>query len=300
MIMPEPKEPTQQQMPPTSDQVGIDVPTPIDKIPRTAYGVAADYALLTEIPFSGEIYQSLRRINPDLKERIGRIDSSYFEARFLMTNTLLDEFRITQIFEIASGFSARGLQRTQDPSVRYVGLDLPQQMEVIKKVIDDLSSRNIFHPGSHFFLEEGSALEVQDLARAARHFEINKPIGIICEGLLRYLNKKEIAQVAIGILSVLKKFGGVWITPDINLGTYNPSAVKTYSHGINKSRSGFGSVQSAIDFFESIGFNVETREYSEELKTSLISAKKMGLSREQIDKTLSHNRVFIFRAKQQI
>src|SRR5258706_6395658 len=94
-------------------------------------------------------------------------------------------------------------------------MDLPgilaEKEEIVKKIIKD---KKLGAPKNLYF-EAGNALKSEDLDKATSHFDKEKEITIINEGLLRYLSHDEKKQLALAIKSQLQKFGGQWITPDI-------------------------------------------------------------------------------------
>jgi O-methyltransferase involved in polyketide biosynthesis len=201
-----------------------------------------------------------------------------------------------QILEFASGYSPRGLSRAQASTAEYVELDLPdiisQKREVLG-LINQTLPRNLH-------LESGSALDAGDTLRVARYFDLSKGIIIINEGLLRYLNFDEKKAVATNVATLLKKFGGVWITPDVTLSVFTRRegiVEKTESlTGVNVDQNAFESEEKAKAFFENLGFSVEVHVFSE-IRGDLVSPTRLDVSEKDLDDALKDGYVFIMRLK---
>ena len=51
--------------------------------------------------------------------------------------------------------------------------------------------------------------------KATRFFN-EEPIAVVNEGLLQYLDSQEKTVLGRNVHQLLKRFGGIWITPDIS------------------------------------------------------------------------------------
>lgn len=245
-----------------------------EKIGPTAWGVAYQRTL-SDIKYAKEIFQRLetligRAMEEEKKYLVEAKNSGLaplFEARYKLTNHLLDKTGFDQILEIAAGLSPRGLEYTErDPSLQYVELDLPDMIAQKQTIVKKLAGKR-----DNLHLEPGNALDLDSLWKATKHFQ-PRPIAIITEGLLRYLNFAQKATVAKNIHALLEKFGGVWITPDMALKKMAKKQTRDQQDhnkrildlaGINIAQNSFESLPGAQKFFEDLGFTVETHGFAE-------------------------------------
>jgi O-methyltransferase involved in polyketide biosynthesis len=269
-----------------------------DRISPTAW-LIAEARTFSDIPYSREIFDALGKISKperSLAEGYPRAMFCRLEARYKLVNLLIAEQDTLQILELASGFSPRGLSMTQAPAADYVEIDLPgiiSQKRQIFAIIKQIPPQNLH-------LESGSALDRNDILRAVRYFNRGKKIIVINEGLLRYLSFDEKKAVAANVATLLKKFGGVWITPDVTVSVFTrrESIVEKtkYLTGVDVSKNTFENMEEAKAFFENLGFSVEVHKFSE-VKESLVSPAKFGLSENNLDDVLRDGHAFVMRLK---
>ena len=193
-----------------------------ERISPTAWLVAYERTF-SDIPLSAEIFQELEKIigqtpsNPDIA-RIDALKSAqiavFWEARFKIVNHTLNMQQAKQVLEIAAGFSPRGLNMASDASVTYVEVDLPELAVDKRQIIETLVDHARIPALPNFHLVEGDALNLDDLRSATRFFA-DAPIAIVNEGLLGYWDRPERTTFAQNVHTLLERFGGVWITPDI-------------------------------------------------------------------------------------
>lgn len=280
-----------------------------EKIGPTAWGVAYMRSL-SDIKYAGEIFKELEvKIKPadsagaDYLETIrsSRL-APQLEARFKLINNLLQGNKTDQILEIAAGLSPRGLSMTEDHSLKYVEVDLPEMARNKRQIVERVSFRtNLERP--NLYIEAGDALDLDSLLSAAEHFE-KRPISIVNEGLMRYLNFEQKAAVARNVHALLEKFGGAWITPDITLKRVidheqesedNRKKVMVLS-GIDIENNSFNNEKEAKLFFENLGFKIERHGFSE-ASPQLTSPRKLGLTPGEVQKLLQDPVVFVMRIK---
>ncbi len=280
-----------------------------EKIGPTAWGVAYMRSL-SDIKYAGEIFKELEiKIKPADSagaDYLETIRSSRLapqpEARFKLINNLLQGNKTDQILEIAAGLSPRGLSMTEDHSLKYVEVDLPEMARNKRQIVERISSRaNLERP--NLYIEDGDALDLDSLLSAAEHFE-KRPISIVNEGLMRYLNFEQKAAVARNVHALLEKFGGAWITPDITLKRVidheqesedNRKKVMVLS-GIDIENNSFNNEKEAKLFFENLGFKIERHGFSE-ASPQLTSPRKLGLTPGEVQKLLQDPVVFVMRIK---
>lgn len=133
------------------------------------------------------------------------------EGRYKAINRVLAKFETTQIIELASGLLPRGMILSENPNLTFVESDLPEMIALKQPLVRKLIGER---PNLFF--------EVIDVTRQPSQFPIgadylreDRPVTILCEGLLPYLNFAEKKQVFANVREVLLRYGGVWITTDL-------------------------------------------------------------------------------------
>ena len=139
------------------------------------------------------------------------------EVRYKSVAETIRKSRATQVLELASGFSLRGLAVTQDPKVTYVESDLEELTDEKASLVADLRRQYRLAEHGNLHLVTADALDRNQLQSAAKSFRRDQPIAVVNEGLLQYLSATEMAMVARNIRDLLIEFDGVWITPDFSL-----------------------------------------------------------------------------------
>jgi O-methyltransferase involved in polyketide biosynthesis len=269
-----------------------------DRISPTAW-LIAEGRTFSDIPYSKEIFDAMGKVSrPEnsLANAYPHAMFSRFEARYKLVNQLISEQNTSQILELASGFSPRGLSMTQASNAEYVELDLPgiiSQKRQIFSIIKQITPQNLH-------LESGSALDASDITRAAQHFDRDKEIIVVNEGLLRYLNFDEKTALAANVAALLKKFDGVWITPDVTLSVFTRRegiVEKTKSlTGVDVNQNAFDDMEGAKAFFDDLGFSIDVHTFSE-VRKSLVSPANLSLSENDLDDALKDGYAFVMRLK---
>jgi O-methyltransferase involved in polyketide biosynthesis len=266
-----------------------------DKISPTAKYVAHLRAM-TDIPYSKEIASVC-----DVKETFLNIageqsaqlawSSPLVEARLKSINALLDNYKIKNIFELASGLSPRGLMMTEDPRICFIESDLVELIQEKEKILQIIVSRKgePKRPNLHCCIVD--ALNREQIFSAAEHFP-DGPIGVICEALLNYFTLEEKQRVAENIFALLSRYGGLWITPDISTkdrrqevihmdeGTKRTLGLLAGFTGRNFQKNSFDDIQHVKSFFKDIGFSIEHHLQGELVHGLCFS----GLPPEQVEK----------------
>ena len=177
--------------------------TPKEEIPETAYDgiiptgwLTAYGRTFTDIPYSQEMFDELEAIRTaNSADTLSVMKDTklapQFEARHKLLNRLIEQTGIKQVLEVAAGLSTRGLELSSDSSVTYVEVDLPAMMTDKRNIVTDLEQKGVIPKRPNLHIEDGSAVEPNDLLKAANYFDSHKPVAIINEGLLRYLNFDE-------------------------------------------------------------------------------------------------------------
>jgi O-methyltransferase involved in polyketide biosynthesis len=258
----------------------------------TAYG-----RTFTDIPYSQAMFDELESIRAaagsvDILEEMKDTKlAPHFEARHKLLDKLIKRTGTKQVLEVAAGLSTRGLDMSFDSSVDYVEVDLSAMMVDKRKILASLEQSGAVPKRKNLYLEDGNALDFDDLLKASRHFDESKPIVVVNEGLLRYLSLIEKNQYASNVMNLLRKFGGVWITSDISLPKvfYKEDDVmklrrKRISEitGVNIADNLFKDEEDAKHFFNDLGFNVESHSFLEVID-DLASPEKLGMPRDYVE-----------------
>ncbi len=278
------------------------------KISPTAWGVAYRRTF-TDIPYCKEIFDEFEIILKQNDKSLTAENYStkqtteitpFFEARYLLLNELIKKEKAQQIVELASGLTPRGLELTEgNSSVLYVEMDLPgilaEKEEIIKKIAKDKKVNN----SQNLYFEAGNALKSEDLDKATSHFDREKEITIINEGLLRYLSHDEKKQLALAIKSQLQKFGGQWITPDIGFKervhrVVQPEKLAPLTGVDDFEANLFVDENTAKEFFENLGFNVKMHKYGE-VEDQLVSPERLNVDKDKLKEMLNWSVAFVMR-----
>lgn len=185
----------------------------------------------------------------------------HFENRYWSIDQLLRELPVTNILELSSGFSFRGLQYVIDKPVYYIDTDLPDLITTKKGLLENLQADIPVMKGTLETLPL-NALDEAQFAEVTSHFPPG-PVVVVNEGLLMYLGKEEKEKVCGLIHDLLKARGGYWITADIYIknqleqnGLREDAASEFFkAHRIEENK--FESFEDAGDFFAAAGFELD-------------------------------------------
>ncbi len=272
-----------------------------ERVTWTNRGCAWVRSLFTDIPFAQEIYsvmvdrgEGASTENIDGLTKAGIIP--YFEARYKLTNRFLEKSGVTQVLEVASGMSPRGLDLAlQDYT--YVEMDLPSESLIKKQVIEGVCRRkNIASPGKLFF-EGGNAIDKDDFLRACSHFDKTKPVVVICEGFLRYVSFDGKDLFFGNVRDLLSETDGMMVTPDIELLSDNPNGDASHERmkeqtGIDIRKNLFKDMHHALSYCYARGF--EAKHHSPTgVMQNLASPKKLNISNEEVYAKLATRHAFV-------
>jgi O-methyltransferase involved in polyketide biosynthesis len=138
-----------------------------------------------------------------------------FEARYKSITRLIGECGATQVLELASGYSLRGLDLTQSGSLHYVETDLRDVVATKLDLLEDLRRRHNIAPRPLHLVMAADVLDVGQLQIAAAGFDRGRPLMILCEGLVGYLTREETGCLTRNVHGLLSEFpDGWWIVPD--------------------------------------------------------------------------------------
>jgi hypothetical protein len=255
------------------------------------------YALLlmkgdTDIPFAREAAGMLKAATGDQDKGLPKFGSNpidywtrvmHFESRYWSIDQLLADLPYTNILELSSGFSFRGLALSRQRPVFYIDTDLPGVITGKQRFIDALiagpgagdghaATDEAKHTGSgspptpppgHCELQPLNVLDDAAFRAVIARFPPG-PIAILNEGLLVYLNNAEKEILCQNIRECLLARGGCWITADIYVQrpAGDPLAAQSESyrqweeqHQIEEKK--FKNFADAATFFRRMGFTVD-------------------------------------------
>ena len=192
-----------------------------DKISPTSLMVA--YARqFTDIPYCKELSELVnaevfvKQLETAVERFHGQKLSSpvetatLFEARYKGINKLIAEFSSTQIIELASGLLPRGMMMTESSNI-FIESDLPAMINSKQQLVKQLIGNR---PNLHFVPIDAVSQPTQ-FPLNADYLDSQKPITVVCEGLLMYLTLAQKQQVFSNVRELLEIYGGVWITHDL-------------------------------------------------------------------------------------
>lgn len=256
--------------------------------------------IFTDIPYEKEIYNWLSsNVHQDVK--LTKELAPEIEARYKLVSKLLDKTKITQVLELAAGYTSRGLNYSKK-GYTYIEMDLEKVSNNKKRALSSLKTEI----PKNLKLLAGNVLKEADVLKCEEHFIEDEPVAVINEGLLRYLTFAEKAEVAKNIRKVLEKHGGVWITSDVTpkkFITSQNAALKDFNKNLNTitSRNNlddrFDDIEHVKRFYDELGFEVvEVHKFSE-VKDELYSVNELNIYNDKIEETLERAIVVIMKLK---
>lgn len=286
-----------------------------EKISPTAVLVAYIRAQYTDMPFTKEIYQAVRKFSkPSLLERTPSFVTRFafffprsseqvagLEGRYLATNEALGNLgKDFAIVEIASGLSPRGLDWFGRNSL-YVETDLPGMLGIKERVVHDVLQKMEIeqNPNHHFY--PLNALEREDWNRLGQSYFSEGPlnIAVVSEGLFNYLSRGEQEKMRDNIKKFFESYAstGVWITPDFSMreDVMRGSRILNYSRkrieqDTKRSYCYFGNEEEVLEFLMQGGFKANFQDSVLPLK-KLTCISKLRLNEDKVKEVLDRYRV---------
>jgi O-methyltransferase involved in polyketide biosynthesis len=188
----------------------------------------------------------------------------HFENRYRSIQQLLSDNATSNILELSSGYSFRGLDMCREHSIHFIDTDLPGLIAFKQGMINNMA-KDIVVKGKLELLPL-NALDENAFHEMTGHFA-DGPVSIINEGLLMYLDKEEKIQLCNIIRNVLQSCGGRWITADIYVREKDPAPdildtaeyVQQFRQEHHIEENKFETYEEAEAFFTSCGFTVNRR-----------------------------------------
>lgn len=252
----------------------------------------------TDIPYEKEIYQWLKKNCKNNDVKLNKLLAPEIEARYKLTNKILDDLNIKQVLELAAGYSSRGIIYSKR-GYEYIEMDLNNVSKNKVNLLND-----ILEIPNNLHIISGNALNYEDYIKCDNYLDNNKEIAVINEGLLRYLTFEEKEVVARNIYKMLSKYNGVWITCDVtpkkfiekqNVCLPNFNANLNLVTSRNNLQDRFNDIEHIKSFMSNIGFNnVEIHKFSE-MKEQLKSFNIIDVEKENYDELLDNAIVAVIR-----
>lgn len=139
--------------------------------------------------------------------------------RHTAINRLLVNAACTQVIEIAAGFSPRGSMISEDPSVNYIEVDMPEVVELKHKQL--LSSAD----GKRVLARKNFTLQSGDATRLNFSEFPQQPSFVITEGLMMYFKRDQQLDIWRAIASHINACGGEYIFDYIPLDDEPPRSL---------------------------------------------------------------------------
>jgi len=231
----------------------------------------------SDIPLSkelAELVDAKRAVKMFLENNIQtEFLAAMMEGRYKSIDELIKRNNIKQIIEIAAGWAPRGMNMTVDPNINYIETDQDAE-EIKEKISIQKKLPRTYHPNLHSVLFNAITGEgIRDIV------EILKPgkVCIVHEGLFRYFSHEQKSRTIGFIVDILKKHGGVYITPDIHTRKLTTNLNKVVSmNEMNKKHSEltrtdidsneFTDIPEAEKLFESFGFKIKKYKWGDLVK----------------------------------
>lgn len=252
----------------------------------------------TDIPYEKKIYEWLKSNCESNNVKLNKLLAPEIEARYKLTNKILDNLNIKQVIEIAAGYSSRGIIYAKK-GYEYIEIDLEEVAKNKVRLLKDITSiPNNLH------ITSGNALNYADLKKCTEFVDQNQEIAIINEGLLRYLTFEEKEVVAKNVYNLLKKYNGVWITCDVTPKKFiqkQNNFIPELNNNLNLVTSRntltdrFENIEHINKFMKAIGFNnIEIHKFIE-VKDKLSSFDILKIDKNSADEVLDSAIVAVIR-----
>lgn len=272
--------------------------------------VAAYYRQFSDIPFAREIAQRIgaeAAFDQIVREHgLDRDKLTFyapmFEARYKSLTQLILKSGASQILELASGYSFRGLDLSRGDALGYVETDLPGVVAVKQPLLDEVRRQHGLPARPRHVVTAADALDFDQVRAAAAGFDPRQPLTVLCEGLIMYLSRAETERLATNVRQLLGSFaGGVWITPDF---TFKDEAkdlppervrLREAITGVTQRQldaSSFDDVPRLTEFLARAGFRVRVHSQIDEAP-SLTSVATLGLAPASIERLRAVLRVWV-------
>jgi O-methyltransferase involved in polyketide biosynthesis len=197
-----------------------------------------------------------------------------FEARYKSITQLIRSSGASQVLELASGYSLRGLDLTRDGSLSYVETDLPGVIATKRWLLGEVRRRHDLAPSRSHVVAAANALELEELRAATAVLDRSRALLVLCEGLIGYLTREETGRVAENVRRLIGEHGGGWwIVPDFafrtEIANLPPERIRLREAitGVTQREldaSAFEDADDLASFLRRVGFEVQVRSQIDE------------------------------------
>jgi O-methyltransferase involved in polyketide biosynthesis len=227
-----------------------------------------------------------------------------FEVRYKSVARAIQNAGVSQVLELASGLSLRGLAMTRDPALTYVESDLEELTDDKIAMVTEIRRLYALPSSGNLHLVAASALDRDQLRTAAARLRPREPIAVVNEGLLQYLTSEETETVARNVHELLRDHGGVWITTDF--------AVKDEVRDLSDQQRRFRAAVAAAterrlhdgafpdaaalqSFFDRVGFSARVLSQVDEAG-EVVSVETLKLPRETLERLKPRLKLWVLSA----
>jgi O-methyltransferase involved in polyketide biosynthesis len=225
-----------------------------------------------------------------------------FEARYKSITQLIGKSGASQVLELASGYSLRGLDLTRSGSVCYVETDLRDVVATKLHLLDDLRQRHDLAQSPLHIVTIADALDFEQVRTATAACDRGRPLMVLCEGLIGYLTKQETERLAANVHRLISEFGGGWwIVPDFafkaDIRDLPPERIRLREAitGLTRRQldaSAFEDGDDLVSFLHRLGFDMRVCSQVDETP-SFASIAALGLSPALIERMRQVLRVWV-------
>jgi O-methyltransferase involved in polyketide biosynthesis len=225
-----------------------------------------------------------------------------FEARYKSVTEIIRKSGVSQVLELACGYSLRGLDLTRDGSLCYVETDLRDVIATKVELLDQVRRRHELGRSSRHIVTAADALDRDELRTATSALDRARPLLVLCEGLIGYLTREETRRVAENVRALLGDFsGGSWVVPDFafetELQNLPPERIRLREAitGVTQRQldaSAFADPDDLSAFLRGVGFDVRVCSQVDETP-SFSTIAVLGLSPAVIERLRSVMRVWV-------
>ncbi|SDG25761.1 anti-anti-sigma factor [Selenomonas sp. WCT3] len=128
------------------------------------------------------------------------------EAKYRTMCRLIEASGIKTVVDLPCGYTPKAMYMTEHAR-NFVGLDLPIVVQEVEPIIRPLVSK-----AAEASFRGVDATNYPSL-KAALH-DVSGPLCIATEGMMMYFSEEEADTVIANIQTLLREYGGCWITPD--------------------------------------------------------------------------------------
>lgn len=229
-----------------------------------------------------------------------------FEARYKSITQLIRASGASQVLELASGYSLRGLDLTRDSSLCYVETDLPEVVATKLDLLEEVRRRHAIAPSPRHVVAAADARDLEQLRAGTAVCDRSRSLMILCEGLIGYLTREETARVAENARALIGDFGGGWwIVPDFafkpDLRDLPPERIRLREAitGVTQRQldaSAFEDADDLVSFLGRCGFETQVRSQIDETP-SFSTLAALNLSPAVLDRLRPVLRVWVMTAR---